>query len=128
MIMYYCLAIAMLLPIILALSSIPLRFKQFAEPDINEPRAQAEEFTGAGRRLVAAQKNAWEALALFTASLFIAYANNVESAQIAMTCMVFIAARISHAILYVANWGKLRFVSFLVAFGAIANIVKISIF
>ncbi len=126
--MYYCLAIAMLLPITLALGAIPFRFKQFSAPNLNEPRAQAEQLSGAGARMVAAQKNAWEALILFTVSLFIANANNIESEQIALACIIFIIARVSHAFLYVIGWGKLRFLAFLVAAGSVISIVKTAIF
>ena len=128
MIMYYCLAIAMLLPITLALGSLPFRFKQFSTPDLNEPRAQAEQLSGAGARMVAAQKNAWEALILFTVSLFIAYANNIGGEQISLACIIFIIARICHAFLYVIGWGVLRFLSFMVAAAAVMSIVYTAIF
>lgn len=128
MIMYYCLAFAMLMPIILALSSIPFRVKQFSAPNLNEPRAQAEKLSGAGARIVAAQKNAWEALILFTVSLFIANANNIAGEEIALACIIFIAARIIHAITYVLGWGVPRFFAFMIAVGAVISIVIKAIF
>lgn len=128
MIMYYSLAFAMLIPIILALSSIPFRIKQFSAPNLNEPRAQAEKLSGAGARLVAAQKNAWEALILFTVSLFIANANNVAGEEIALACIIFIVARICHPIMYVLGFGTARFLAFFVAVGAVISIVVKAIF
>ena len=124
---YTYLAIAMFLPIILAVSSIPFRVKQLSKVNINEPRFQAEQLTGAGGRLVAAQKNAWEALILFTVTLFIAYANQVEPAEISLACLVFILARISHAVFYVAGIGHGRFTAFIVALGAITSILWTSL-
>lgn len=120
---YIYLAIAMFIPIVLAISSVPFRVRQLSTVNINEPRFQAEQLTGAGGRLVAAQKNAWEALILFTVALFIAYANQVDAAAINTACVVFILARISHAVFYVTGIGHARFVSFMVALGAIISIL-----
>lgn len=77
---------------------------------------------------MAAQKNAWEALLLFTVTLFIAFANNVEADNIALACIIFIVARISHAALYVLGSGKMRFLVFLVAVGALISIIWQSLF
>lgn len=128
MTVYYCLAIAMLLPLVLALSSIPFRMKQLASVDINEPRAQAEHLTGAGRRMVAAQKNAWEALILFTVSLFLAEANQVMPIDIALASVIFIIMRILHALFYVLGYGVLRFIAFAGSIGAIITIIAEAIF
>jgi len=128
MVMYYCLAIAMFIPIVLSLGTAPFRIKQFSTPNFNEPRAQADQLSGAGGRMVAAQKNAWEALLLFTVTLFIAYANNTDAEQIALACIIFIIARISHAVLYVLGWGIMRFLSFLVAVSALISIIAQAIF
>lgn len=128
MIMYYSLAFVMFIPIVLALSSIPFRIKQFPKPNLDEPRAQAEQLSGAGGRLVAAQKNAWEALVLFAVTLFIAYANNVEGEQINLACIIFIIARIGHALFYVLGLGKLRFLAFLIAVGALISILEKALF
>lgn len=123
MFMYYCLIITMLLPLILALSSIPFRLKELSFVDLNEPRAQGNLLTGAGGRIVAAQKNAWEALILFSVTIFIAFAHQVNADDIETACTVFILARICHAVLYVGNYGLLRFISFFVSIGAIASII-----
>ena len=128
MIIYYCLAIAMILPIILAFSSIPFRVKQLSSVNVVEPRAQAEMLTDAGARIVAAQKNAWEALLLFAVSLFIAFVNNVPANDIAVAAMIFIAARILHPIFYVLGLGILRMMSFATAFAAVLWIIHRALF
>lgn len=128
MIIYYCLTLILLLPIILAVSSVPFRVQQFARPDLNNPRAQAELLTGVGERVVHAQKNAWEALVVFAVVLFIAYANNVDPQDIATACLVYVAARLLHAVFYLANLGILRFGAFMVGFVAAMSIVYKALF
>ena len=92
--LYYCLFIALLLPFIIAAASVPYRMRQFGKPDLKEPRTQAAQMEGAGARIVAAQGNAWEALAVFTVAVFLAYANNVSGGNIGTAGLVFVAARI----------------------------------
>ena len=128
MYIYYCLFIVMLMPILLALGAIPFRLKQFAHPDINAPREQAEQLTGVGARIVSAQKNAWEGLILFSVSLFIAVENNVAVDDISLACTIYVIARILHAGFYLANLGILRFISFLVAFVCIVTIALTAFF
>ena len=64
------LAILVVLPIAMALITIPVRIKQLSYMDLNSPRQQATELTGIGQRLVHAQANAWEALVIYLATLF----------------------------------------------------------
>lgn len=128
MIIYYCLTFILLLPIILALGSIPFRVQQFSRPDLNNPRAQAALLTGVGERIVHAQKNAWEALIVFTVVLFIAYANNVDAQAITTACLVYVVARVLHPVFYLANMGLLRFGTFMVGFLAAMSIVYTALF
>lgn len=128
MIIYYCLTIVLVLPIILALSSIPFRIKQFSNVDLNNPRGQAALMTGVGARIVDAQKNAWEALIFFAVALFIATSNGVQPAEISTACMIFVAMRLLHVIFYLANIGPLRFLAFLGGFLAAMSIVRTAIF
>jgi len=128
MIIYYCLTIVLMLPILLAMGSIPFRIKQFSAPDFINPRAQAAMLEGAGGRIIDAQKNAWEALVIFSVVLFIATSNGVQSEAIATACVLFVSARVLHAFFYITGMGVLRFLSFLAAFGAALWIVAVSIF
>ena len=124
---YYCLALVMLMPLILAMSSIPFRMKQLSKVDIQNPRAQATRLQGAGERVVHAQKNAWEATILFAVTLFLASENQVLS-EVGTACLIFLGARIAHALAYVGGLGNCRFVAFLVSFGAILWILVKSLF
>ena len=123
MVIYYCLAIVAIIPLILAVCSIPFRLSQESTVDLQTPRVQAARLIGAGSRIVDAQKNAWEALMLFTAALFIAFANNVPPESIQSAALIFVAARILHAVVYVMNLGVPRFFAFLIAFIAALQIM-----
>ncbi|MCB1689554.1 MAG: MAPEG family protein [Halioglobus sp.] len=128
MIIYYCLTIVLVLPIILALGSIPFRIKQLSRMDLNNPRGQATLLTGAGSRIIDAQKNAWEALIFFTVVLFIAVSNNVQPEQISTACLVFVGMRLLHAVFYLADLAPLRFLAFAGGFIAAMSIVRTAIF
>lgn len=128
MIIYYCLTVVLLMPIILALGSIPFRIHQFSMVDLERPREQASQLTGAGARIVHAQNNAWEALIIFTVALFIASQNATLSDAIVPACIVFVVARVCHAFFYLMGKGVLRFLSFLTGLGAALWIVGVSIF
>ena len=109
-----CLLIAVLIPYVLSGIGGYHKGKQFGKPDNNNPRAQAAQLTGAGARAVAAQQNAWEALALFTAAVVAASVAGVPPASIATPALVFVAARIAHAICYLNDLASARSSVFLV--------------
>ena len=98
-----CLLIAVLLPYVLAFTGSYHKGQQFGKVDNNNPRVQSAQLTGAGARAVAAQQNAWEALAVFTASLAAAFFAGVEAASLALPALIFAAARIAHAGCYLAR-------------------------
>lgn len=115
---FWCLLVACLIPIILSWVSGYYRQKQFGAVDNKQPRLQSARLEGAGARAIAAQQNAWEALAVFTAAVFVAYASGVaDAANAALAAEIFIAARVLHAIFYLANKDALRSLAFLVSYG-----------
>ena len=93
MLVYQCLAIILLIPIVLALGSIPFRIHQFSFVDIQNPRPQAARLRGAGARIVNAQKNAWEALVMFTVAIFIARSADVPLTE--MESLFFIKSQLN---------------------------------
>jgi uncharacterized MAPEG superfamily protein len=113
-----CLLIAVLLPYVLTGVGAYHKGRQFGTVDNNNPRAQSAQLTGAGARAVAAQQNAWEALAVFTASLAAAFFAGVEPAGLAAPALLFVAARIAHAVCYVADLASARSLTFMVATAA----------
>ena len=105
----------MLLPYVLAFTGSYHKGKQFGKVDNNNPRVQSAQLTGVGARAVAAQQNAWEALAVFTASLAAAFFAGVEPASLALPALIFAAARIAHAAATSRDLASARSSSFLVA-------------
>jgi len=122
-----CLLIAVLIPYVLAGIGGYHKTRQFGKADNNNPRAQAAQLTGAGARAVAAQQNAWEALAVFTAALAAAFFAGVEPASLAPPALLFVAARIAHPICYLRDLATPRSASFLVGFAACLWILVIAL-
>jgi uncharacterized MAPEG superfamily protein len=121
-----CLLLAVLLPYVLAFTGAYHKGKQLGKLDNNNPRAQAAQLTGTGTpaknaaasegaRAVAAQQNAWEALAVFTASLAAAFFAGVQAASLALPALIFAAARVAHAVFYLSDLASARSLSFVVA-------------
>lgn len=115
---FWCLLIAIFMPYVLAGTGSYFKVKQFGALDNNQPRVQAAGLTGTGARVNAAQLNAWEALAVFSASVFVAHFAGADPGGSATASVVFVAARILHAVFYAADLAPLRSLSFAVAFGA----------
>ena len=113
-----CLLLGALIPYALAFSSLPFRSKQFGSPDLNEPRAQGNQLTDAGGRVVAAQANAWEALAVFTVANVAAFMAGVDPAgNWSIAAMVWVVGRIGHGVFYTMGNAPLRVLSFLLGVG-----------
>lgn len=117
------LTVIMFLPLMLAIGSIRFRVIQFGKPDIENPRAQAADLSGAGQRIVSAQHNAWEALALYVTALTLCALSGLSLDAIVYPSLLFVCARFSHAIFYIAGIGSVRFVSFITSLGALGWIL-----
>ena len=115
----WCLLIATFLPFVWAFTGAWLRQRQFGAIDNHHPRQQQAQLTGAGARAMAAQQNAWEALAMFTAAVFAAHVNGATAGQAATAGMLFVAARIAHGLFYLADLDKLRSLAWVVGLGAV---------
>ncbi len=110
---FWCLFVGALLPYALAGWSVPYRSRQFGNVDLDQPRVQAEQMSGAGARVWGAQSNAWEALALFTATTLIAFGSGVDpQGSWATASVIWVVARMLHPVFYVAGWSVLRVVAF----------------
>lgn len=115
---FWCLLIAIFIPYVLSGCGSYFKVKQFGSLDNNQPRVQAAALTGVGARVNAAQQNAWEALAVFSAAVFVAHIAGADPGASATAAMVFVAARILHAVFYATNLAPLRSLSFFVGIGA----------
>jgi uncharacterized MAPEG superfamily protein len=113
----WCLVIVAVLPYLLAFSGGYFKTRQLGKIDNKNPRQQSAQLEGAGARAVAAQANAWEALGLFTAAMVVLHLANPETARgpaAANLSMLFVATRVAHPILYLANIDLARSIVFLV--------------
>ena len=116
-ILLFSLFIGVLLPIVLSWVGGYYRAQQFGSIDNKHPREQSAALEGAGARAVAAQQNAWEALAVFTAAV-VAHTFRGGDVEIAsILAGVWLGARILHAIFYLVNLDALRSLAFLVGLG-----------
>ena len=105
---YYVLFILTLFPFVLTWMTAYVRFKQLGKIDNRNPRGQYAELKGLGARLVAAQNNCWEALIIFVAVTFIAYANNVDMHQFDTIAWVYLGLRVLFVICYAKGLGLIR--------------------
>lgn len=109
-----CLLITVLLPYVLAGTTGYLKTQQLGSIDNHTPRAQAAQLKGAGARAVAAQANAWEAVAVLTATLAAALLAGVAPERLAAPLVIFVVARIAHGICYLADLATARSIVFLI--------------
>jgi len=111
---FWCLFIGALLPTLLAFTGGYFKSQQFDSVDNNNPRAQSAQLTGVGARAVAAQSNAWEALAVFTAAVMVNHLGGGSAGTAATMAGIWLVARVVHAGAYLADMASLRSLSFLV--------------
>src|SRR5262245_34983134 len=110
---FWCLLVAIVLPYLLAFTGASYRKREFGAADNRHPRAQIARLEGAGARCYAAQQNAWEALAVFTAAVLVAHVAGANAGWSAVAALGFIAARVLHAVFYIRDIDKLRSLSFI---------------
>ena len=113
---FWCLLVVLIIPYLLAGASGYFRAKQLGTVDLNNPRQQATLLTGPGARVYAAQQNAWEAAAVFTAAVLVAHFAGADAQMSANLAMAFVAFRVLHAVAYTADWAIPRSLLFLGAF------------
>lgn len=103
-----------LLPMVLACVGGYLRSKQPEGFDNQHPRQQQAQLTGMAARVLAAQKNAWEALTLYTAASVLAYVSGIYLDTLAYPATLFLLSRLLHPVFYAFNMDKLRSLVFTV--------------
>ena len=114
----WCLMIGVILPYVWAGSSLHFRKQQFGAPDLNEPRVQGEQLTGAGARAWGAQMNAWEAVIVFGAANFAAFAAGVGAdSSWNLAAIIWVVARAAHGAAYIAGVAPIRVLSFVTGKG-----------
>lgn len=124
---FWCLLFASLMPYVLAGAGGYLRVKQLGSLDANHPRVQAYELRGIAARAQAAQQNAWEALAVFGAAVVVAHLAGADPGWSATAALVFVVARILHAVFYIADQAPLRTLVFLVGWACSLTLFGLAI-
>lgn len=105
----WCLFISMFIPYALAGVGVYYRSQIPGGADNKNPRTQAASLEGTGARAYAAQQNAWEALAVFTVAVVISHLiKGGPSEQASVAAVVFVCARLLHAVFYLNNLDKFR--------------------
>lgn len=102
------------MPYVLSLVAGFYRQKQLGKVDNKKPREQYAQLEGPGARAVAAQQNAWEALAIYSAALIAVSATNLELVLLEEMAIIVLIARLFHPVFYLADLDKLRSLAFLV--------------
>lgn len=105
-----------LFPILLSSIGGYFRVQQFGHLDNHHPRAQQSKLEGPGARAIGAQLNAWEALIFYSLVILIAYASGVDLYSLTIPALIFLAARVLHAIFYIFNLSTLRSIAFGIGF------------
>lgn len=124
---FWCLFLTCLLPYVWGPLSVADRKRQLGSIDNKTPREQQAKLTGRGARAVGAHKNAFEAIATFAPAVVVAHlagADPVWSARLAVT---FLAARVAHGALYLADLDVLRSLAFGVAMACSVGLFVLAI-
>ncbi|MGQ7248029.1 MAPEG family protein [Halomonas sp. V046] len=125
-IILYTLFAVSVLPVLLAWVGAVYRVRQFAHLDNRHPREQQARLEGAGARIHAAQINAWEALAVYVSTCFIAFAAGTDMATLTAPALTFVGARLLHPVCYALNLHWLRSLVFAVGMGACLAIIAMA--
>lgn len=111
---FWCVLIAGLLPYAATLTA------KAGAPrfDNANPRDWLANQSGYRRRANAAQLNGFEAFPLFAAAVIIAHLKGAPQPRVDMLAMVFVAARIAHLGLYLADRSTLRSLAWFAGIGS----------
>jgi uncharacterized MAPEG superfamily protein len=99
---YWCILIAALLPLAL------VGYAKSESRDNNTPRDGAEQLAGARRRAYAAHQNAYENFPFFAVAVIAALNFGASSTVVSGLALLYIAFRLAHAWLYIADKSSLR--------------------
>lgn len=113
----WTLVVLIALPLLLAGVGGYFKKQQLGSVDNNNPRQQSAQLSGAGARAVAAQANAWEALAIYTATLVLAFQLQVGVDILNTAGLIVLVARVIHAVAYIADVAIVRSLAFVVGLG-----------
>jgi uncharacterized MAPEG superfamily protein len=111
---YWSILIAALLPLII------IGYAKAGSRDNSTPRDSAESLSGAKRRAYAAHQNAFESFPFYAVSVIAALNFGASATTVSVLAALYLAFRIAHALLYIADKSSLRSAAY--AGGLFANI------
>jgi uncharacterized MAPEG superfamily protein len=114
---YWCVLVAAVLPIVWAGAA-----KSKGSFDNRAPRDWLARLEGWRQRADWAQANAWEAFGPFAAAVIIAHLAGARQATIDWLAITFIAMRIAHGLLYIADQAMLRTIVWTIGFGCVVGL------
>lgn len=113
---FWCLFVAVVLPSVWFSFAVPLRAKQFGKDlDGHTPRLQDPLLRGRAARLQGLHYNSLEALTYFAPAVLVAHLAHADVTWAARLSLAFIACRVLHALMYIADRPTLRTAFFSVA-------------
>ena len=112
---YWCVLVAALLPTVWVI------YAKRGTTDNHNPRAGIDALPPAKRRAYSAHLNAIENFPFFAVAVIIALQLGAPAATVNWLAGLYIAVRILHGLLYIADQASLRSLSFLV--GVVINVV-----
>ncbi len=126
---YACMLIAVMLPYAwIMLTKVGVRVAgETKRYNSHAPRAQQEKLEGWRRRAVWAQNNAFEAMPGFLAGALAAIQAGAPADKVNMAAMVFIAARVLHGVLYLADLAMPRSAAWGIGVGAIVYLFSLAL-
>lgn len=92
-----------------------------------DPRAYAASIEGARKRAYNAHLNGFEAFPAFAAAVLLAEASGAAQGTVDLLALVFIAARVAHGLLYIADQSTLRSVVWSVGMGCVLGLFGLAI-
>jgi uncharacterized MAPEG superfamily protein len=99
---YWSILIAALLPLVIA------GYAKSGSHDNSAPRDSAEDLAGAKRRAYAAHQNAFESFPFYAVAVLAALNFGGSATTASVLAALYIAFRIAHALLYIADKPQLR--------------------
>ncbi|WP_064605524.1 MAPEG family protein [Photobacterium sp. J15] len=124
---FWCIIISFLINYLLAAIGGWLTVRQTGRFDINQPRIQERELTGAAARVKAAQANGWEVTPVFACCVFIAHFADVPPEQSALPAYLFVISRVLYMVCYACKLSPWRTIVFAVGLVACAWLIRMAV-
>ena len=106
---FWCLFIAAVLPSAWFSLAAPLRARQFGKDfDNHTPRSQEPKLQALASRAHGVHMNSMEALTYFAPAVLVAHLTHADASWSARLCVAFIALRLLHGAMYLADRPPLR--------------------